>query len=237
MTRLSWNRREYEVGVSHGVFYPPVGSGEAWNGLIAVAEAPESETKTSYLDGVKVGQRRKDNSFTGTLYAFSAPPSFYELLTQRRMTLFGMSYRTETADHYRIHLLYNILLGTTQVEYAQNTPGEYSWELSTKPIKLPEGHITAHLFVEVSKAYPEAVSDLEDVLYGSDDNDAFLPDGEQLFAIFENNSILKVMDNGDGTFTVDGPDEAIVMLDATTFQITWPSALYLTADSYKISSL
>lgn len=237
MSRLTWSIREYEVGVSHGVFYPPVGPAKAWNGLISVKDSPESTEDARYLDGQKIMNRRREGSFAGTLSAYTYPDSFYDLITQRRMTSFGMTYRTETADAYRIHLLYNIFLGQAQVEHSQNTPGEYSWELSTKPIEFPEGKFTSHLFAEVSKAYPEAISDLEDVLYGSSEGEAHLPDAEELYAIFENNAILKVIDHGDGTFTVDGPDEAIVMLDSTTFEITWPSAVYLDSETYKISSL
>jgi hypothetical protein len=66
---------------------------------------------------------------------------------------------------------------------------------------------------------------------------ARLPTPEELLGIFERTALLQVVDNGDGTFTVTGPDEAIQMLDPTTFQIAWPSAVYLDAESYSLSSL
>jgi hypothetical protein len=78
---------------------------------------------------------------------------------------------------------------------------------------------------------------LEDVLYGTDDESPRLPSPEEVFEIFEENAILRIIDNGDGTWTAIGPDSAIEMLDSETFEITWPSAVYIDADTYTISSL
>jgi hypothetical protein len=66
---------------------------------------------------------------------------------------------------------------------------------------------------------------------------ARLPDPQEIFDIFEANSILRVVDNGDGTFTVTGPDDAITMLDDTTFEIDWPSVVVIDSNTYEISSL
>lgn len=64
-----------------------------------------------------------------------------------------------------------------------------------------------------------------------------MPGMLEVVAMFENASLLKITDHGDGSWTAEGPDEAIQMLSPTEFEITWPSAVYLSSDTYRISSL
>jgi hypothetical protein len=93
------------------------------------------------------------------------------------------------------------------------------------------------LTIVVDDVQPGALADLEALIYGDDDNDPVLPSPTEVLEIFESHTTLRITDNGDGSWTATGPDSAIVMLDATTFQITWPSAIFIDATSYKISSL
>ena len=75
------------------------------------------------------------------------------------------------------------------------------------------------------------------MIYESSETSARLPEPQEIFDLFEDASILKITDHGDGSWTAEGPDEAIQMLDATSFEITWPSAVYLSSGTYRISSL
>jgi hypothetical protein len=59
----------------------------------------------------------------------------------------------------------------------------------------------------------------------------------KVLEMFESGAILRIVDHGDGTWTATGPDEAIKMLSSTMFEITWPSAIYIDTETYKISSL
>jgi hypothetical protein len=77
---------------------------------------------------------------------------------------------------------------------------------------------------------------LEDILYGTNEFEARLPDFDELVEIFDDNATWEVIDNEDGTFTVIGPETAIQMLDEETFQITWPTAVFIDEDSYTVSS-
>lgn len=86
-------------------------------------------------------------------------------------------------------------------------------------------------------AYPATVQAFEDVLYGTDSYSSRLPGPDEVLEIFEEHSILRVIDDGDGTYTVIGPDEAITMLDSTTYEINWPSAVWIDSDYYTLSSL
>ena len=239
MARLVWNDREYAQGIDRGVFYPPSGIGEAWNGIISIEETPiDSDIKTRYIDGVKTHQRLTTGYFAGIIKSYGYPPSFFEdILAQRRPKTFGMSYRTLTRDQYKIHLVYNVLLAPSQYIHQQNVVESYSWGFTTLPLEVPEAKRSAHLIIETSIAYSWVLTELEDILYGTEGDVPHLPTPEEVVAIFEANAILRIVDHGDGTWSAIGPDSAIIMLDSETFQITWPSAVYINANTYRISSL
>lgn len=240
MPKLSWDtNRDYEVGVDRGIFFPQVGPGEAWNGLVSVDEAVSDLTKQiRYRDGVKTANRRSADSFAATIQAYTYPTSFPDhRLTQKRGAEFGFSYRVSTAGGYKIHLVYNATARMTNRSYTQSDTALFSFDISTRPIPIPGAKPSAHLVVDTSNAYSWTTTAFEEILYGTDAFDARLPLPEEVFEIFEVNSILRVTDHGDGTFTVTGPDEVIQMDDETTFRITWPSAVMIDGTSYTISSL
>lgn len=238
MTRLIWDERPLEVGLDRGVFYTPGGIGEVWNGLTDVKESPsETDSLTRYIDGVKTYNRQKAGEFSGTIQAFTCPDSFFDYaFTQSKRRNFGMSYRIMTEDAYEIHLVYNILLSPTSQDHSQGEADPLSWNFTTTPLPIPGMKNSAHLVIDAGSAWPSAVSAIEAVIYGDDSTDAQLPSPMEVADIFEANSVLRIVDNGDGTWTATGPDSAIQMLDSTTFQIDWPSAVYLDDDTYRIQS-
>jgi len=140
-------------------------------------------------------------------------------------------------DRYKIHILYNVLAQPYSVVYRQSGSEPLTFDFTSTPVPVQGVSRTAHLVIDTSVAYSWTVSALEDVLYGTDTTDPRLPTPGEIYDIFEENSILIITDNGDGTWTATGPDSVITMLDSTTFQISWPSAVYLDSDSYKIHSL
>jgi len=240
---LTWDQAgDYEIGVDRGVFYPLVGPGEAWNGLISVKEAPTSQEDTFWIDGVKRNRKITRGEFSGNLSSFSFPPSFLDnVLIPRRTKPFGLAYRVLTKDAYELHLVYNVIFAPSGKTYNQDGTNLYSWDFTALPLMIEDGWVptwnTAHLIVRADIAYSSTVSDLEDVLYGSETTNPRLPLPDEVQEIFELNSILQIIDNGDGSWTAIGPDDAITMLDSTTFEITWPSAVYISADTYTIHSL
>lgn len=239
MSKLTWNQRNYEAGLDRGVLYPTSGIGEAWNGLVSVTETPSgSDGKPLYVDGVRVAQHRTREYFSGNIGAFTYPDSFYEdVLTQKRPQRFGLSYRVGAGKNHKIHLVYNVLVAPSSFDNHMVEAQPFNWSFTTIPVEAPEGLHGAHLIVDTAFAYPSTIADLEDILYGTEESLPRLPLPDEVLEIFEENSILRVIDNGDGTFTVIGPDEAVVMLDADSWEITWPSAVYIDAFSYTLSSL
>lgn len=79
--------------------------------------------------------------------------------------------------------------------------------------------------------------ELHSALYGTVSTDPYLPEPSEVIDIFLTYPVLIVTDNGDGTATITGPDEAVYMLDSITARIHWPSVRPVTMDKYNISSM
>lgn len=243
--RISWDgdTRIYSQGVSNGILYPQNSPGVPWNGLISVTEKGDDSTSGLYLDGVRYRSRNVPSAFSGTIAAFTYPDEFEPYngnltgVTGQPRQSFGFCYRSNR----EIHLVYNALATPSNVAYSSISSDvnsvSFSWDFSTVPMNIPGGRPSAHLVVTVDYAQPDAISDLEGMIYGDDANDPFLPDPATIYALFESYAVLTIVDNGDGTWTATGPDTAITMLDSDTFQIDWTSAIFIDADTYKISSL
>lgn len=242
MTRLVWDKvaeRDYESGLDRGVFYPLNSPGHAWNGLTSVEESlSEVDGRPRYMDGKKIGVKRRKGEFSAIITAFTYPEVFNDgLIAPNPAPRFNLSYRVQTATGYKLHLIYNALAAPIQKNYAYESTDPFNWSITTRGISGPDNRVMSHLVIESTTAYPETTAALEAVLYGDNDFAPRMPTPDEVFQIFEDNSILRVIENGDGTFTVIGPDEAIQMLDPATFQITWPSAIIIDEVSYQISSL
>lgn len=263
MTRFVWDsvgERPYENGVDRGVLY--VGDvGYVWNGLQSVSEEPSGgEVRSFYIDGVKFLSLTSVEDYKATIQAFSSPAQFAEcdgskslysglIVTQQRRKPFAFSYRTligndaNPALGYKIHLVYNALAQPSQRQNStlNNSPEAttYSWAVdAVPPFALGLGFKpTAHFIIDSTAMPEEVLVALEDILYGNDVDEARLPSQTEILDLFESYAIVQVTDNGDGTFTVVGPDEVIQMIDATTFQITWPSAVPINSTTYTLSSL
>lgn len=262
MPRIQWNgagKNFYESGIDRGVLYPDIVSGVPWNGLTAVNEHPSGGSAQGYyLDGVKYENVPAAEEFEATIEAYTYPDEFAEcdgsarvhsglLATQQPRKPFGFTYRTKvgnelTGDYgYKIHIVYGALASPSERNY--NTLGdsvdalEFSWDITTLPPAMTGVKPTAHFEIDTRTSSPSAVSDIEDILYGTEESDARLPTITEIIEVFDTYAILSVIDNGDGTYTIDGPDEAISFPTADTVEITWPSVVAIDATTYSISSL
>lgn len=243
--RISWGDAErfYSQGVSNGVLYPQNSAGVSWTGLISVNEKGDDSTNAFYIDGVRFRSRNAPSTYSGTISAFMYPDEFEPYngvttgITAQPKSSFGLSYRSNR----EIHLIYNAVSSPSNDQYASLNadvnPVAFSWDFDTLPMDIPGGRASAHLVVMLDYAQLGAVSDLEDMLYGNDENDPFLPDPQTVYTLFESYTTLTIVDNGDGTWTATGPDSVITMLDANTFQIDWDSAVFIDANTYTIQSL
>ncbi|QED11523.1 major tail protein [Arthrobacter phage Qui] len=267
MTELTWGNygeRYYETGVDRGVLYLPGQDGVVWNGLIAVNESPSGGEPTPYyLDGVKYLNRPSPEEYRATIEAYTYPDEFafcdgsagIDLeskgltATQQGRKPFGFSYRTRIGNDdlatnfgYKLHIVYNALAAPSEKSYQSSSDDpeaiSFSWDITTTPIVVSEaGTYSSHLVLDTKTTWPWVITAVEELLYGTEDTPPTLPTPQDLIDLFVENALLKITDNGDGTWTAEGPDEIIQMLNATEFQISWPSAVYLDEDTYTISSL
>jgi hypothetical protein len=257
MTKLSWDdigSRFYESGVDRGVLYPKVGPGVSWSGIVSINEATdESSQSITYIDGQKAHTQLQLGVYLAELSAFTYPVEFedydgYSDLQIRSQTpkTFNLAYCTRSSNdlndnNYKIHLVYNALAKPTSRDHLSidglSSAEEFTWSISTTPNPVPDAKPASHFVIDTAKAYLTSVALVEDVLYGTDTTEPKFPTVIELLKIFEDTAILKITDYGDGTWSAEGPSSIIQMLDATTFQIDWPSANYIDSTSYSIKSL
>lgn len=199
MVSLSWDQpgtRVFQTGVDRGVLYPMYGPGVPWTGLVSVKERTEGDdAKAYYLNGRKTQDVIAFTDYGATIMAFSAPAEFRAsdgirpialglYVTQQPRMRFGFSYRTKIYNDlgpagYKIHLVYNAIASPTDRSYStlgdSVDPIKMTWDLDTVPPVSDSKKASAHLIIPSTAFAAEQISALEDVLYGTESTDPFLP--------------------------------------------------------------
>lgn len=210
---LKWDQTGehlYETGVDRGVVYPQVGGaypkGTAWNGLTAVTLSPSgAEANPFYADNVKWLNIMSAEEMGATIEAYMYPDEFAECNGQKELMpgvkigqqprkAFGFSYRNLLGNDvvgneygYKLHLLYGCLAAPSEV--AHNTvndspePATMSWEITTTPVAVDDFKPTAHIEIDSTTLDAEKLTALENVLYGTGEEDARLPLPNELATI------------------------------------------------------
>lgn len=261
MTRLVWNTpgsRLYEVGIDMGVLYVDGYPGVSWNGLTSVNESPSGgDPQPFYIDGIKYLAIPSPEEFEGTITAFTYPDEFSScngeaqprsglFLSHQKKKSFGLAYRTLIGSDqtsslgYKLHIVYNAMVSPS--ERANETlkettdPNDFSWKITCKPPAMSGYRPTSHVVIDSRSTDPSVLSTIEDILYGTDDDQPRLPSLEELIEAYDEISTLTIIDNGDGTWTATAPFDVIRMLDGETFSITAATASFIDEDTYTISS-
>ena len=201
----------YETGVDHGVFYSVDGTGAytkgvAWNGLTAVTESPSGAEATAlYADNIKYLNMTSAEEFAATVEAYTYPDEFAicdgsaeltpgVIIGQQSRKSFGLSYRTNIGndvngnDHgYKIHLIYGATAAPSERAYAtiNDSPEAitFSWELNTTPVAVTGHKPTASLIIDSTKVDATKLTALEDILYGSESEEARMPLPDEVVTI------------------------------------------------------
>lgn len=204
--------RFYETGVDHGVLYQldPSGvyvDGVAWNGLTTVTESPSgAESNKQYADNIIYVNLVSAEEFGGTIEAFTYPDEFGQndgtsepapgvALGQQGRRPFGLVYRTlmgndtDGQDYgYKLHLIYGAQASPSEKAYAtvNDSPEAiaFSWEFTTTPITYGTGRPTSIITVDSTKSDPDVLDQLQDILFGTADDDARLPSPNEVIALF-----------------------------------------------------
>jgi len=195
--------RLYETGVDRGVLYLPDNSGNyieghAWNGLTTVTESPSgAESNPQYADNIKYLNLISAEEFGATIEAFTYPDAFGQCdgtaepqpgiyLGQQGRRVFGLAYRTRLGndlggtDHgYKLHLVYGALAAPSEKAYGtiNDSPEAiaFSWDVSTTPVSVAGYKPTALLTIDSTKVDAAKLTALEDILFGTEADDARLP--------------------------------------------------------------
>ena len=245
MARLDWHpvAPHYEVGVSRGVLYPLLDSPMVWNGLISVSESLGAEEENSvFFDGIKQFGTRSKDELVLTVEAYT-----YPALLDANLGMEGFCYTTQLGlDGYRIHLIYDPAFRwddrAFKTQMLDLEPVNLTWEVVTKPIHIDGLAPSSHIFIEFTSSTPDwLIQAIEDLVYGTDNSDPYLPYPDELIPLFqeaENAHTLLVIDHGDGSWTAIGSDDVVALgSNPTEFTITSPSAIFLDSESYTLNTL
>ena len=213
MPKLIWDasgERYYETGVKYGVLYVQEAGaypkGVAWNGLTAVTESPSgAEATPLYADDIKYLNLVSAEEFGATIEAYTYPDEFMECdgsaalttgvyIGQQDRKTFGLCYRTAVGNDivnnnygYKLHLIYGALAAPSEKAYAtiNDSPEAitFSWEISTTPVNVTGHKPTASLVIDSTKVDATKMKALEDVLYGTESEEARLPLPDEILTI------------------------------------------------------
>lgn len=204
--------RIYETGVDRGVLYKRNANGDykggatAWNGLTGVTESPSgADASPIYADNIKYLNLVAAEEFGATIEAYTYPDEFMEFdgsagigdgvyIGQQARKTFGFSFRSligndvDANEHgYKLHLIYGCLAAPSEKSYqtVNDSPDaiQFSWELSTTPVTVAGYKPTAQLVIDSTKVKAAKLEAIEKILYGTDQDEAYLPLPDEVIAI------------------------------------------------------
>ena len=195
--------RYFETGVKNGVLYVmgedgQYESGVVWNGLTGVTESPSgAETTPLYADDVKYVVIYAAEEFGAPIEAYTYPEEFEQCdgsaaiaegitVGQQTRKTFAFCYKTSVGNDtqgqdlgYKIHVIYGCKAAPSEKAYAtiNDSPEAvtFSWEVSTVPVPVKGHNPTATMVIDSTRVPAEKLALIEEVLYGSDVEDARLP--------------------------------------------------------------
>ena len=251
MTRISWGEfedRSYEYGVDHVVFYPKGGVGYPWNGVVSIDETTvDASQSLLYVDGVGHANQLLIGSYSAEVSAITYPDEFEDFdgysdyYSGQKRRRFDFSYRTMEEDgSYKIHLVYNVLANPSlrnNLSLSQNNDIElFSWEFLTRPEPVEHAKSCSHFVIDSRYVYPNVMEIITDRLYGTEASYSAMPTVTELLSLFWDNALFRVTDNGDGTATIFGTDEAVSNVGVDLWKLEWPSVIPIDINRYRVSS-
>ena len=244
MARLEWGAESgfYDLGLDRGVLYLN-DTAVPWNGLVSVDETDTGEVITDlYFEGQRLYIHQITGDFNAKISAYTYPAQFSEYNgygPEERYQRFGLSYRTQHDDGHQLHIVYNALVLDDQRSWktVANTidPLLFAWDVRCAAIPIPGASPASHLIMEIPQD-DAALAVLEDILYGTEDTEPRLPLPEELIELFESMTLLRIVNNGDGTYTASGPDDIVTDLGDGRFEINAPSVVLIDQGTFVVNS-
>jgi len=262
MPGIVWDRvgdRVYETGLDKGVLYLPDGSAVPWNGLTSIIEQFNKDSSPVYYDGMKINDLVVLGDFAASMKAVTYPDEFVELeglgssrrglfYGDQRPQTFGLCYRTQIGNDlegdvacYKIHIIYNVTAIPRDKTYASVTSDpslvEFEWDITAIPEEVPSFRPTAHIILDSRDFDPWLLEELEAMLYGNDAAMASLIPMSALVTYINEWCRVKIIDNGDGTWTAIAERDGFISIDVSEdlFTIIQVNAVYLDDVTFLVS--
>jgi len=242
---LTWDppdQRYFSHGLDRGVLFIPGREAMPWNGLQGFDENSAAATTLYYRDGVIYLADADAGDFTGQISAIFYPRQFGECIgipevadgffaDGQKPKRFGFSYRTLIGSGtkgdmfgYEIHLVYNCMASIGQrsrrtINGSSPEPTTFTFDVVSTPVKLTGFRPTAHFKIDTRGMDDSLIADLENLIYGDDVIPTEMPDPNVLYDMMNFGSAMIVTDHGDGTFSVEGSQENVPMIDDDHFQL------------------
>lgn len=242
--RIQWNvseNRRFESGLDRGILYPEGADAVVWEGLISVDQTGGEEMTPYFMDGRPYLYFPQPREYESVIKAYTYPDEFSAAMGLPEVSdglyldsqigeQFGLSYRTLIGNStsgldyaYKIHIVYNAAVATESISYqslsSSTEPTEFGFQIAAVPVPFPGHRPTAHVALDTRHLSANKLKRIEDILYGDGVTEARLPTPEELFDILNLSESLVVTDNGDGTWTVEGPYDNIQVQTNGYFKI------------------
>ncbi len=188
--------------------------GVAWNGLTAVTQSPSgAEASDLYADDIKYLSLMSAEEFGATIEAYTYPDEWEECdgsasvatgvtVGQQNRKSFGLCYRTVVGNDvsnedygYKLHLVYGGKASPSERGYStiNDSPEAItlSWEVNTTPVEITAISglkPTSILTIDSTKCSETVLAELEDILYGTESEEARLPLPDEVIELFGGNA-------------------------------------------------
>lgn len=188
------------------------GNGAAWNGLTNVTESPSGADPTDlYADDIKYLSIRAAETFGGTIESYTYPDEVAVLngevsltkgvnIGQQSRGSFGFCYRTIVGNDtqyndygYKLHLVYGCTISPSERSYGtvNDSPEAitFSHEFESTPVTFTnqgKTYTTSIVTIDATKLDANGKKNLvklENCLYGSEEQMAFLPLPDEVYTI------------------------------------------------------
>lgn len=188
--------------------------GVAWNGLISISENPSgAEDNALYADNIKYLNLKSAEDFGLTVECYTYPDEWAQCngeadlatgvtIGQQSRNTFGLCYRTkkgndtEGSDYgYKLHLVYACSAAPSDKSYESENDSPsaltFSYEVTTTPIPVAGKNTdgkdfrpSAVVIIDSTLADKEKLAELEEILYGNEEEDARLPLPDEIKELF-----------------------------------------------------
>ncbi len=250
-----WDR-DYNFSASRA--FSVESSAVPWQGLISFDESMNNEIKEYYFEGRPYLFVPSLSRYSGTINAYTYPDEFLKMVGNGEVAgglyfdgqqpqTFGLTYRTKIANThegleagYILHLVYN--LTATQGDTTRETladsinPTTFTWDVQAVPVQV-EGFLpTAHVMIDSRKIDASDLSNIEEILYGSNYRIPRLPAPSELYELLTFGNLISVMDLYNGTVEITGNSQYVIDHGDGTFTLRQIDGENLGDGSFRINT-